>query len=123
MPSDEYESPADLQAEYCEREHSYGRDHECASCDQRAELQHCATCGASFEDGRWFTGIGSTTPNGCDHEALLDDWDNEVTCQTVRCGDPVTTAGRDRCDHHQRILDAEECGRVYQRLVATRRAA
>lgn len=132
MSNDEYMSPADIDAEHCEQEHSYRRDVDCRNCDQRAELVHCAQCGASFEDNRWFTEVGSTTPNGCDHEALTDDWDREITCQVQvrvgvladprrpagRCGDAVTTPGRTACAFHQRILDAEECSRIYQRLVA-----
>jgi hypothetical protein len=132
MSMDDFTSPADLLAEDCHREHTDRRDPDCTSCDQRAEIQHCAQCGASYEDGRWFTALGSTAPNGCDHEALVDDWDNEIRCPVMatmitripgfegvrqQCGAPVTTPGCTACAHHQRWLDQEECGRVYQRMV------
>lgn len=129
------EEPGDALAEHCWREHSYRPDPDCASCSIRSELVHCGPCGASFEDGRWWTALGSTAPNGCDHEALVDDWDCEITCQTPtgehpltgakwgRCGDAVETPANRHCDFHQRILDAEECARIYQRLVACRSVA
>lgn len=128
-----YEDPADELADYCDRNHTDRPDADCANCDQRREIQHCAQCGADFVDGRWYTALNSTAPNGCDHEALVDDWDHDIRCiamvrrtdilggrADLRCDDVVTTAGKDRCDHHQRIVDAEECAAIYQRLVAVR---
>lgn len=122
----------------CETNHDR-RDAECSHCDVRAELQHCSECGADFVDGKWWTGLGTTRPNGCDHAALIDDWGYDVICEAyeridvstvsdvpgsvhingAQCRDLVTTAGRTRCDHHQRLVDQLECGRVYQALVAS----
>lgn len=134
MSNDDYIDPIDIESDYCERNHAGRRDPECVNCDLRAERVHCATCGASFEDGRWFTGVGSTAPNGCDHEALVDDWDDEIRCQTLvaypttsrrpayhaPCRDTVAAPGKSACAHHQRWLDQDECGRIYQRMVAAR---
>lgn len=129
-----YEDPADELADYCDRNHTDRPDADCANCDQRREIQHCAQCGADFVDGRWYTALNSTAPNGCDHEGILDDWNREVLCQVKatmitripgfegvdqKCGSFVA-AGRDVCAFHARIQDAEECSRIYQRLVAVR---
>lgn len=118
-----YQDPADHLAEHCISEHTDRPVTDCANCVIRAEIQHCAQCGADHADDQWWTGLGSTAPNGCDHEALVDDWGNEVRCTVAgnggrRCTDLVTTPGRLACDFHQRWVDAEECARVYQRLVA-----
>lgn len=130
MSSDGFIDPADELADTCIRNHTDRPDDGCENCSIRGEIQHCAQCGADYVDGRWYTAPGSTTPNGCDHESLVDDWGNEVTCTVItgvedfwaskarRCGSPVTTPGKSACDHHQRILDQEECGRIYQRMVA-----
>lgn len=131
--------PGDAQAEICFHEHTDRRDPECGSCDYRAELVHCASCGADFVDGQWWTGLGTTRPNGCDHAALIDDWGYDVICEAyeridvstisdvpgsvhingAQCRALVTTAGRTRCEHHQRLADQAECDRVYQALVAS----
>lgn len=169
-----YQDPADILAEHCESDHDR-RDADCANCDIRADIQHCANCDADYVDGQWWTGLGTTAPNGCDHAALIDDWSNEIVCATVidqlacadcgkalehdieaeswlkrtvlfdpdvvdidrsgqvcpetsedhraalsrRCGVEVETAGKWHCDFHQRWIDAAECDRVYQALVAS----
>lgn len=114
----------DEAADYCTRNHTDRPQDGCDNCQIRGEIQHCATCGADHVDGRWFTGLGSTTPNGCDHEAIVDDWDREVTCSVMhstgeRCGDAVA-AGKQACGFHQSWLDNAECDRIYQRMVAVR---
>lgn len=113
-----YQDPADILAEHCESDHDR-RDADCANCDIRADIQHCANCDADYVDGKWWTGLGTTRPNGCDHTVLLNDWGQELVCETVTCADEVTTAGRTHCDFHQRWIDAAECDRVYQALVAS----
>lgn len=117
-----YEDPADQLAEECEREHDR-RDSDCGNCAIRATIQHCGTCSADFVDGRWYTALGSTAPNGCDHEALTDDWGQDVQCDTLAfsstvgawlpCGRTVYRAGAHQCDWH--LLAVE-----YQTLVAVR---
>lgn len=124
----------DREVDECTTNHDAPRD-DCQFCQVRKASQSCGICDASYEDGRWFTGIGSTTPNSCDHESLVDGFGAEVTCPALAtlitripgfegvrqiCGSPVTTAGATYCTHHQRIVTAEECGRIYQNLVASR---
>ena len=116
----------DTLTDQCRREH-HRPEEGCESCGYRRTLQHCGLCDATFEDGQWFTGIGSTTPNGCDHETITDDWGRELRCTVITssvahpviiCGDRVTTGGKWACDWHQGWLDAEEMVHIYERLVA-----
>lgn len=119
MPVD----PADQLADYCAVEHTDAPDPDCRNCDERAEYQHCLLCGADFTDGRWWTALGSTAPNGCDHESLTDDWGRELLCKVLvmdvlvgawlPCNRAVTRPGAFQCDDH--LVAAEYQAKVAQR--------
>lgn len=116
----------DAVVEACVRDHDR-RDATCEYCAVRATWQQCQGCDARWEDGTQVTG-----PTDHDH-VICSDWWDEILCPVAvkvgaladprrpgeRCGDPVKP-GAGFCSFHQRIADADECGRIYQRLVAVR---
>lgn len=107
----------DQMAAECERDHNDRPDAECRHCDYRRTRQGCWGCNAVFEDGEW---QNEPTSLPCDHVGMLtDDWGRELVCEVVTCADLVETAGRTRCDFHQRWADADEADRIYQALVAS----
>lgn len=116
-----FEDLADAHADYCVNNHTDRPDQDCHGCEARKELQHCGSCGADFVDGKWWTALGSTAPNGCDHETLVDDWTNPVQCESLTyragvgaylpCRRDVYRAGATQCDDHLVAAD-------YQRMVA-----
>lgn len=104
----------------------------CVSCDARATLTRCLNCGREWVDGQMnavHRAPYGVDPATCEH-LLVDGWNDELLCPVgegsahgqdwTTCGDPITTPGAVACGFHQARIDAEETGKVYQRLVAQR---
>lgn len=124
-----YDEDADDElARICESEHDMGPLDYCRHCQVRKEVVKCGLCDATYEGGKWWA---SQYTGDCDHMDdgvfdLFDDWGRRPVCPIIevetcrQCGDPIITPGATACAFHQKWLDADECDRTYQRLVAVK---
>lgn len=126
----------DEMARICESEHDMGPLDYCPACAVRRTIVKCGFCNGTFEEGKWWAADGSLECDHVDPEEgtfdLRDDWDRPMVCEIIettqmasgkfarQCNDPVVTPGATACDFHSRWLDADECDRTYQRLVAVK---